>query len=48
MFLLFGDACEDEIRPDAGSIYSAISMWSGEQEQWSSLVVHLYLPSELT
>jgi hypothetical protein len=35
-----------KMRPDAGTIYS--SMWSGEQEQWSSLVVHLCLASELT
>ena len=32
-----------KMRPDAGSIYSSISMWSGEKEQWSSLVVHLCL-----
>jgi hypothetical protein len=37
-----------KMRPDAGTIYSSISMWSGEQGQWSSLVAHLCLPSELS
>jgi len=45
---MFGSvAMPVKMRPDAGTIYSSISTWSGEKEQWSSLVVHLCLASEL-